>query len=128
MSSPSNEFSTGAALVVGGSGAIGAAICRALALAGSNVVLTYRSNANAARAVEESIRQGGRDAATFSLDLTDATATRTIVDEATKRFGHLHSVVYAAGPAIRYLYINEIPNAEWARVFDADVNGFFNLV
>lgn len=128
MGSQGNEFSTGAALVVGGSGAIGAAICRALATAGSNVVLTYRSNADAARAVEQSIRQCGREAATFSLDLTDTAATRAVVNEATQRFGHVHSVVYAAGPAIRYLYINEISHSEWARVFDADVNGFFNLV
>ncbi|MET0985221.1 MAG: SDR family oxidoreductase, partial [Steroidobacteraceae bacterium] len=87
-----------------------------------------RSNAAKAQEIERSIKAGGCDAAALALDLTDATSIRTVVATAIERFGHLHSVVYAAGPSIRYLYINEITHTEWARVMDADVNGFFNLV
>jgi NAD(P)-dependent dehydrogenase (short-subunit alcohol dehydrogenase family) len=128
MSSQTTGFSSGAALVVGGSGGIGAAICRALAAAGSNVVLTYRSNVKKAQEVEREVKAAGRDVASFALDLTDPSAVRKVVEDAIARFGHLHSVVYAAGPSIKYLYINEITHSEWARVIDADVNGFFNLV
>lgn len=39
-----SDFPKGIALVIGGSGGIGASICEALAQAGGDVVLTYNSN------------------------------------------------------------------------------------
>ena len=41
----------GVALVTGGSGGLGAAICRLLAERGANVVFTYRSNETTAKAL-----------------------------------------------------------------------------
>lgn len=122
------EFATGAALVVGGSGAIGAAICGALADAGSNVALTYLSKAAAAQAVVQTVNQAGREAMRVELDLLDTQAVQSAVHAAIERFGHLHSVVYAAGPPLEYAYINEIKAVDWARVINTDVNGCFNLV
>ena len=122
------EFSSGAALVVGGTGGIGSAICRALAMAGSDVALTYHSKPQGAGRVVESVRDAGREALAVPVDLTDPASIKDAIDRAIERFGSLHSVVYAAGPPIEYLYINEIKGSEWARVINADVNGCFNLV
>jgi NAD(P)-dependent dehydrogenase (short-subunit alcohol dehydrogenase family) len=41
------------------------------------------------------------------------------------RIGH---VVYAAGPSIEFGFIGAIPNEEWRRVIDADLNGAFHLI
>jgi NAD(P)-dependent dehydrogenase (short-subunit alcohol dehydrogenase family) len=62
------------------------------------------------------------------LDLLDTLSVQSAVRAAIERFGHLHSVVYAAGPPLEYAYINEIKAVDWARVTNTDVNGCFNLV
>lgn len=122
------EFASGAALVIGGTGGIGVAICRELARLGSNVALTYRSSAASAEAVVADIAALGTEGLALQAELTDPTSVKAAVDAAVARFGSLHSVVYAAGPALEFLYINEIDPAEWARVVTTDVNGCFNLV
>ncbi|MGR3425147.1 MAG: SDR family NAD(P)-dependent oxidoreductase [Sagittula sp.] len=122
------EFSAGAALVIGGSGGIGRAICHALAAEGSDVALSYRSDAGAGDAVAQAIRDSGREAMAGAVDLLDPGSVHAFVDAAVEKFGSLHSVVYAAGPPLEFLYINEITPDEWARVINADVNGCFNLI
>lgn len=122
------EFAEGAAIVVGGSGGIGAAVVRDLARSGSHVALTYHSNRAAADAVAEEVRGLGRKADVGGVDLQDADAVKAFVDGVVARHGRLHSVVYAAGPAIRMGYINQIAPKDWAATFRADVEGCFNLV
>lgn len=122
------EFTRGAALVVGGSGALGAAICRGLAQRGSAVALTYRGGAERAEAVANEARALRVDALALQAGLDDPASVKAAVDAAVARFGSLHSVVYAAGPALEFHYINQIEPAEWARVMATDVNGCFNLI
>ena len=59
-----NDFGDldGAAIVTGGSGGLGAAVCRLLAERGSDVALTYRGNEAAARAVAADVEASGRRA------------------------------------------------------------------
>lgn len=64
----------------------------------------------------------------MSVDHTDPHAMKDFVDAAAARFEHVHSVVYAAGPHIPMKFLNSITPMEWKSVFDADVNGAFNLV
>lgn len=118
----------GAALVVGGSGAIGAAICRGLAQAGADVVLTYHSNCAAADAVVAEIKANGRQGLALPAQLTDTASVQAAVNETIRRFGGIDSLVYAAGPPIEFLYINQITSEEWARVMAIDVNGCFNVI
>lgn len=122
------EFDGGVAIVAGGSGGIGSAICAALAGAGSHVALTYRSRKDAADAVVTAVEACGREALAMQVDHADADAMKVFVDTAADRFGRVHSVVYAAGPHIPMKFVNAITPAEWKGVFDADVNGAFNLV
>jgi NAD(P)-dependent dehydrogenase (short-subunit alcohol dehydrogenase family) len=122
------DFDGGVAIVAGGSGGIGSAICAALAASGSNVAFTWRSRKNAADSVVTAVEAHGRNALAVQVDHTDPKAMKAFVDEAADRFGRVHSVVYAAGPHIPMKFLNAITPAEWKSVFDADVNGAFNLV
>jgi len=126
--SKSTEPVDGTALVIGGSGGLGAAICRALADTGSNVVLSYHSKSSAANEVVADLEKKGVKAYAQQVNLTEPDSVKAIVDEAKSKFGTIHSVVYAAGPPLEFLYINEIEPSEWARVINADVNGCFNLI
>ena len=122
------EFSEGIAVVAGGSGGLGAAIVRDLALSGANVALTYRSNNKSAQKVAAEARSVGREAEIAQVDLLESGAVKAFVDDVVARHGTLHSVVYAAGPPIRMGFINQIDPDTWAGAFRTDVEGCFNLI
>jgi len=122
---PEND---GVALVIGGSGGIGRAICEKLAQAGADVVLTYRSNKAAADEVVEKIHQYGRSAASLALAMEDAANVAEVCDAIITEHGRIHTVVNAAGSHISMRFIGDIDPREFKRVLDADTNGFFNLI
>lgn len=118
----------GIALVAGGSGGIGSAISTTLAQSGSDVAIIYHSREDKARAVASEIEAMGRKAPIFRCDLLDPASLQVVVDRLIAEHGHIHSVVYASGPPIKFLRINEILPDEWSRVITGDVMGCFNLV
>jgi NAD(P)-dependent dehydrogenase (short-subunit alcohol dehydrogenase family) len=125
---PVLSFDEGAALVVGGSGGIGSEIARQFADARLPVVITYHSNADAADAVVKEIEASGGVGETHRCDLTNAEEVNALVTGARERHGRLGQVVYAAGPSFKFNYIGAIPDDDWHRVLDADVNGAFHLI
>jgi 3-oxoacyl-[acyl-carrier protein] reductase len=117
----------GVALVTGGSGGLGAAITRMLADRGSRVVITYRSNEAAATALIEelgSVRTGSARA--VRLDLNDAEATRSVVDEVGA--DGIHTLVYASGPHVPMVHLSRVPPAQFREQVENDVVAFFNVV
>jgi NAD(P)-dependent dehydrogenase (short-subunit alcohol dehydrogenase family) len=121
-------FPDGVAVVAGGSGGLGAAICAALAADGCDIALTYRSNEAKAQKVVEELRTTGRQVSASQLDLTDGAAVAKYLAETRQRFGRIHTVVYAAGPAFKVECIGRITPEDWARTLADDANGCFNLV
>lgn len=118
----------GAALVIGGSGGIGRAICAKLAAAGSDVALTYRSNPTAAGEVVAEVVAQGRQALAVPMALEDVEAVQAGFGQVLERFGRVHTVIDAAGSHIPMKFISALSPGEFAQVMDADANGFFNLV
>lgn len=122
------EFSDGIAVVVGGSGGIGSAICTRLAELGANVALTYRGNREAAEAAAARVREAGREAWVHQLDLTDADAVAALFDGIAAEHGNVHTVVGATGADIAMRYISQVTTEQWTSVMHSDVDGFFYLV
>lgn len=112
------------ALVIGGSGGIGRAVCELLGARGWDVALTYRGNAEAAEATAAAVRAAGRTAAVHRVALDDAAALAATVAAC----GRIDAVVYAAGPTVPQRYVSQIEAAQWREVVDADVHGFFAVV
>jgi 3-oxoacyl-[acyl-carrier protein] reductase len=113
------------ALVTGGSGAIGAAICRKLAGDGLHVYVHCNRGTAQGEAVAAAINCNGGSATAISFDVTDndetAAAVKAITDE-----GVIQVLVNNAGihddavmPAMR--------RAQWSSVIDVSLNGFFNV-
>jgi NAD(P)-dependent dehydrogenase (short-subunit alcohol dehydrogenase family) len=122
------DFPAGVAVVVGGSGGIGIEICSKLAQAGSDVVLTYRNNTDAAMSAVNNIKSMGRLAEAFSVSIEDEGQVNEFFSSVVEKHGRVHTVVNATGSSIPMLFINQVPGSTWREVMDNDVNGFFNIV
>lgn len=121
-------FPSGVALVFGGSGGIGAAICQELARSGTDIALTYRGNKARATAVCQSIREIGQQAEGYPVLIGDGESVRATVEQAIADFGHIHTVVIAAGSDIGQPLIADMTSDQWREVIDQDLNGFVHII
>jgi gluconate 5-dehydrogenase len=94
------------ALVTGGSSGIGAAMARALGLAGARVLLVARREAEL-DATARALRAEGIDASTLAADLADVSALRA----AAQRAGDVDILVNAAGVNLRQPFAEVTPEA-----------------
>jgi 3-oxoacyl-[acyl-carrier protein] reductase len=119
-----NEVTT-RALVTGGSGGIGGAICRRLGAAGHFVyVHAHRGLAQAESTAADIVDAGGR-ARAIQFDLTDTAATRAAVD-ALLEDGPIQILVNNAGIHDDAVFPGMSPQ-QWNRVIDVSINGFYNV-
>lgn len=121
---PSN-FPAGAAFVLGGSGLIGGAICRAFGRRGVPVALTYNHNRDAA----EQMKTDGFIAgvAIYQLDAGNANEIENTLAQAAEKFGGIHSVVYAGGPRFSPQYFSEMDDEVWEEWFHNDAMACIKL-
>lgn len=122
------KFSEGIALVVGGSGGIGSVIASRLALAGTQVAITYYKNKSAAEDLCKKINEKQDKCFPYELDIRDEKAVSKLIEDLSGKFSNIHSVINAAGFDIPQKMIADLDQATWRQVIDADLNGFFNLV
>lgn len=118
---------TGRALVIGGSGGVGAGICAALAAEGCDVSLTYFGNQARAEAAAASVRAEGRDASIHQINIEEPEAVQALIEEVASR-GGIHTVVYAAGPLVPLIHLSRIEPALMKKHLLQDAFGFFNVV
>lgn len=119
-------FRRGGALIAG-SGNIGAAVVRRLALAGVPLVVTYQSNAGRATALAQELNAQGARVHAQQLDLADAEAVKRVVADSAAHCGGLHTVAYCAGPAIPLLRVRDTSPETLAQHLQADALGCFRL-
>lgn len=113
------------ALVTGGSGGIGAAICKRLARDGHHVYVHANRGIDAACAVVTEALAGGGRAEAVSFDVTDAEATRRAL-EALLNDGPIQILVNNAGIHDDAVFPSMSAN-QWHSVINTSVNGFFNV-
>ena len=127
MKSTAPMFRAGTALVVGGTGGFGRAVCAAFARAGSQVAFTYRSQSERAQEVAATLAADGLAAQHWQLDLADFAQIEALLLEIQAAMGPIHSVIYAAGPKIEVGPVSKLDPLSVARIFNEDVMGFFHL-
>ena len=101
------------ALVTAGAQGIGLAISRALAEAGCDVFVHYRSSRESAEALCAEAAAAGLRAVCGPGDLTEAEACRALVDDAVGTLGGLDILVNNAGSLIGRRTLEDMDDAYW---------------
>ena len=113
------------ALVTGGSGGIGSAICRRLAADGFHVLVHSNRQPVTAQELAAQINAAGGSAQACVFDVTDGPATAGALAVLLKD-GPIQVVVNNAGIHDDAVFPGMQP-AQWHRVIDVSLNGFFHV-
>lgn len=113
------------AVVTGGSGGIGRAICLALAHAGANLAVGYHGDTTAAQIVCDEAAGFHVRAVPFQVDVARARAAYRFMDEAKAVLGPLDILVNCAGtwPGAK---IWEMEDRQWRRALAVNLGGTYH--
>ncbi|WP_375447603.1 SDR family NAD(P)-dependent oxidoreductase [uncultured Fibrella sp.] len=116
------------ALVTGGGGGIGSAICRQLAGAGASVVVTYNSNADKANALLASLP--GQQHSVVQASVTDSASLAQLADSVATRYGRLDILVNNAGISTPILHddLDGLSDAWIDQIFQTNWRGSFAMI
>jgi NAD(P)-dependent dehydrogenase (short-subunit alcohol dehydrogenase family) len=118
-----SELTGKTAVIVGGSGGLGAAMACALAAAGADIALVAR-NATKLELIQREIEKTGRAAASFIGDVTQEADVLRIRDQVAARFGAPQILVNSAGTNIRKNLV-DFTLAEFRSVLDSSIISTF---
>jgi len=113
------------ALVTGGSGGIGSAICRRLAADRFFVYVHANRGLTKAQALVEAVRADGGAAESIAFDVTDAEASRAVLESLTAD-APIQVLVNNAGVHEDAVFPGMSAH-QWHKVLDVSLNGFFNV-
>lgn len=119
---------SGAAIVIGGSGGVGAEICRVLARDGCDVALTFFGNEARARMAAGLVESEGRKATVHRVNIEETEEVRSVVADAVAAHGGIHTLVYAAGPLVPLIHLSKVEPELMKKHLMQDTFGFFNVV
>ncbi|WP_445150367.1 SDR family NAD(P)-dependent oxidoreductase [Baekduia sp. Peel2402] len=114
------------ALVTGGSGGIGAALCRALAAEGAIVAVGYRDRSELAGSIVQEIEDAGGRAASFPADLLVPRASELLVDAVESALGPVDVLVSNHGHAHRASF-DEVDVGAWDETLAINLRAPFLL-
>jgi 3-oxoacyl-[acyl-carrier protein] reductase len=124
---PDPETHVKVAVVSGGSGGIGRAVCLRLAAEGFAVVVGYHSEQERARAVVELIEEAGGRAVAVAADLRDHATAATLVERAVGTFGGISALINAASPRIGAKSFDALEWVDMTRQLDVQLGSAFVL-
>jgi len=127
MAHPSREngMTARVALVTGGIGGIGTAICRQLAQSGHRVATNYRDRAKA-EAWQAAQKADGFDFTLASGDVSEVAAAAAMVAEVERQIGPVDILINNAG-ITRDTTFHKMSALQWQEVINTNLNSCFNV-
>ena len=115
------------ALVTGASRGIGKAIALKFAAEGADIAFTYRSQEEAARALQAEIEAMGVRTKAYRSDAASFADAHDVVADVKETFGHLDILVNNAGITKDGLMMR-MDEAQWDTVIDTNLKSAFNFI
>ena len=113
------------AVITGGSGGIGSALCVSFAREGCNIVIQYNSGKekaeNLAKIIEDTYKVR---CIAIKADVADETQVKSMFDEIADKFDTVDILVNNAGIAQQKLF-TDITSEEWHRMLGVNLDGVF---
>ena len=119
------------AVVTGGAGSLGGAICRALAAAGASVAVGYHTGESAAAELAQALDQGrGQSHAAIAACVTDSAALHTMARTVDKRWGRCDILVNCAGTTrfVPHAELDALDDPTIDSILTTNVRGAFATV
>jgi len=114
------------AVVTGGSRGIGRAIAVELAAHGYQIVITYKTNDEAAAETLRLIREAGWSGEAVKFDVGNAAEAEGAINDLLGRLERIDVLVNNAGVTADGLFLM-MPRRDWDAVIDTTLHGFFNM-
>lgn len=113
-------------IVIGASGAIGAAVAEAFATEGARLALTYFSEKP--KVLEADATPKFRRAIVHRLDVTNRKQVDVLISRVAKKFGSIHCLVNCSGAQGPIGSTHEVSVENWVHTIEANLMGSFYLV
>jgi 3-oxoacyl-[acyl-carrier protein] reductase len=114
------------AVVTGGSRGIGRAIAAELAAHGYQIVITYKTNDEAAAETLRLIREAGGSGEALKFDVGNAVEAEGAINDLLGRLERIDVLVNNAGVTADGLFLM-MPRRDWNAVIDTTLHGFYNM-
>ncbi|MBU0653145.1 MAG: SDR family NAD(P)-dependent oxidoreductase, partial [Proteobacteria bacterium] len=114
------------AVVTGGSRGIGRAIAVELAAHGYQIVITYKTNDEAAAETLRLIREAGGSGEAVKFDVGNAAEAEGAINDLLGRLERIDVLVNNAGMTADGLFLM-MPRRDWDAVIDTTLHGFYNM-
>jgi 3-oxoacyl-[acyl-carrier protein] reductase len=114
------------ALITGGARGIGRGVALDLAARGWSVAICYRTSAQEAAEVIDSLKTHGVDGLALRCDVSDPKAAAELVEHVHQQWGRLDALINGAGPYRRVSLLQET-NEGWHAMFDNNLHPVFYL-
>jgi len=114
------------AVVTGGSRGIGRAIAVELAAHGYQIVITYKTNDEAAAETLRLIRETGGSGEAVKFDVGNAAEAEGAINDLLGRLERIDVLVNNAGVTADGLFLM-MPRRDWDAVIDTTLHGFYNM-
>lgn len=112
------------AIVTGGSGGIGQALCTRLAQEGAKIVINYRSSVDEAQETKDKVEQIGSESLIIQADLGKVDQIDRLVEKTIERFGKIDILVNNAGLEIHADFW-DVTESDYDLVLDVNLKAVF---
>ena len=123
---PFTENKTKTALVLGGTGGIGKAVCLQLAKDGFNIVIHYNSNSSKAKTIQKEINEIGQKSEVFQADISNEIKINELIEFGIRKFDEIDVFVNCAATAIPPIKILDLLWSDF--IYQLELNIKTNLL